>query len=425
MTTRSERLNRLVISSPCEEAWQVMNGDERARFCSRCQKHVYDLAALEAREIDALIEATQGRLCARITRDRSGRMVTREPDAPPFHVPVPARRVSPVVAAVVTAVVGLTGAAWAEAPAPPPAAAAPATPHDQAHPSGPGGAVLGGRTVDDHGFALPGTTILLRHSKEGWKFYAVTDAQGWFQFRDLPSGVYDVEAELEGFEFKTRAGLKLGPKGRQVTFTGTPSEIDILTVLTGETGMPYLPMDMVFQQSHVVVVATVGPSVTLREPKAGDVVRQVRTELWITSVLKGEPRGSKLLIDRHVIPGQPGDLQPGAVVLALLNPLGPGDGRPDSLVYLSADPIYALRSLPADPRLRPELGVDEAAWQAMSFIANETNNPMLRDLVTRSITQVEEARQQHAGSSLQARTAAIEKELRRRFVEVLSPNSED
>jgi Carboxypeptidase regulatory-like domain len=422
MTTRSERLNRLVIASPCQESWQTMSGGESTRFCSRCQKRVYDLAALEACEIDTLIEATQGRLCARITRDRSGRIVTREPDAYPFHLPdaAPVRRASPMVAAVVTAIVGMTGAGWAEPPVSPPIAAAPVSP-DAAHPSGPGRAALSGQVVDDQGSPLPGTTILLRHSKEGWKLNAVSDAQGRFQLRDIPSGVYDVEAELEGFDFGTVTGLALGPEGGQVTFTGTPSETISVTVGVIAVSVD-LPLDTVFQQSHVVVAAIVGPSVTLEELDAGE-VRHVRTELRITSVLKGKSHGGTLQIDHYVISGQPGNFSPGDVVLALLDPLD--DSGPDSRIYISADPVYALRPIPPYPRLSPELGVDEAAWQAMSYIANAMDNDELQDLVTRSITQLKEARRQLAGDekSLRARTAAIEKELRRRFMEMLNGGS--
>jgi hypothetical protein len=61
------------------------------------------------------------------------------------------RRASPVVAVVVvTAVLGLTGAGWAEAPVSAPVAAVVAAP-DLAYPAGPGGAVLDGRVVDDQG----------------------------------------------------------------------------------------------------------------------------------------------------------------------------------------------------------------------------------------------------------------------------------
>ena len=300
MTTRSERLDRLAIASPCPESWQAMSGGERTRFCLRCQKHVYDLATLEAREVEALIEATQGRLCARITRDRSGRMITREPDAPPFQRPADAsvRRTSPVVAAVITAIVGLTGAGWAEAPIPAPVAAVPAAP-DLAHPSGPGGAVLDGQVVDDQGFPLPGVTVVLRHSEEGWRFVAVTDAQGRFQFRDVPSGIYDVEAELEGFDFEAAAGLALGPEGRQITFTGVSSKNDIMTVTSGEMvsdrpvagrGVPAESRGGRRDRGALGDTARAGRR---RRAERRKRVRKVRTELRITSVLKGKPAAGR------------------------------------------------------------------------------------------------------------------------------------
>lgn len=427
MTAKNERLDRLATVSSCPESWQAMSGGERARFCAQCQKHVYDLAALEAREVEALIQATQGRFCARITRDRSGRIVTREPEIPQLHLQpmTSVRRASPVVAAVVTAVVGLTGAGWAEAPVPVPVAAVPAA-SDPAHPAGPGGAVLGGQVVDDQGFPLPGTTVLLRHPEEGWRFVTVTDAQGRFQLRDVPSGVYDLEVELEGFDFEAATRLALGPEGRQITFTGVASKTDTITVLTGETAMVVLPLDVVFRQSHVVVVATVGPSVTLQELGAGDMVRKVRTELRITSVLKGKPRGETIQIDHYVTLSPPKGFRPGDTVLALLDPLGPGDGRPASLVYISSDPVQAFHPLPADLRLRPELGIDEAGWRAMSYLADAMHDGALQNLVARAITQVEAARQQFAGSQdaagekrLRARIAAVEEDLRQRFVQAL------
>ncbi len=423
MTTRSERLNRLAVASPCPES---LKEDEGTRFCPRCQKHVYDLAAMEAREIEALIEATQGRFCARITRDRFGLLVTRELEAPPFRLPatLSSRRASPVVAAVVTAVVGLTGAGWAETPVSPPAAVAPAAP-DPAHPAGPGGAVLGGQVVDEKGFPLPGATVLLRHPEEGWKLIAITDVQGRFQLRDIPSGVYHVEAELEGFDFKAMPRLALGPEGRQITFPGTPSAYYV-TVTTGEVWMPVaLPLDTVVRESHVMVAGTVVSSVTLRE--LGPVVREVRTEIRITSVLKGKPRGETIQVDHYAIPGESESFLPGDIILALVDPLGP-HGRPDSLVYVSADPLKALQSLPADPRLPPELGTGEAGWRAMSYLARATNNDALQDLVTRALAKVETARRQidcsdqgEAGEKrLRAQIKVIEKDLRQRFVQVLS-----
>lgn len=420
MTTRSERLNRLTIATPCQESWQAMNGGEQTRFCLQCHKHVYDLATLEAREVEALIEATQGRLCARITRDRFGRMVTREPDPLPFQrlSTVSVRRTSPVVAAVVTAVVGLTGAGWAQEPVSPPVAAAPAAP-DLAHPSGPGGAVLEGQAVDVQGLPLPGVTIVLRHLAKGWRLVAVTDDQGGFQLRDLPSGTYDVDAELEGFEFGTLDGLVLGPEGGQISLTGVLLEDDGVAIV-GVLVMDPLPLDAAFQQSHVVVTATVGRSVTLEEPDAESVVRKVRTELRVTSVFKGKPHSKTLQIEHYVVPDQPETFRPGDVVLALLTPLEPGDGRPDPLVYVSTDPLQVLHPLPADPRLR-ELGIDEAGWRALSYIARGMDDNALQELVTLALKEVEKERRQLGSGEkrLRARTSALEADLRFRFMQVL------
>jgi hypothetical protein len=51
----------------------------------------------------------------------------------------------------------------------------------------------------------------------------------------------------------------------------------------------------------------------------------------------------------------------------------------------------------------------------MSYIASATHNGALQELVTRAIQQVEAAEKR-----LRARTAAVDEELRRRFVQVLS-----
>jgi hypothetical protein len=64
----------------------------------------------------------------------------------------------------------------------------------------------------------------------------------------------------------------------------------------------------------------------------------------------------------------------------------------------------------------------------MSYIASATHNGALQELVTRAIQQVEAARRQFAAGRrgkaaekrLRARTAAVDEELRRRFVQVLS-----
>jgi hypothetical protein len=51
---------------------------DQVHFCALCQKHVYNLLALSAAEAVALIERTEGELCARLYRRRDGTVLTAD-----------------------------------------------------------------------------------------------------------------------------------------------------------------------------------------------------------------------------------------------------------------------------------------------------------------------------------------------------------
>jgi hypothetical protein len=108
--TRRDRLDRLRIHTPCAASWDQMQGDDRERFCARCHKSVVDFSQLTPREIDARLQASRGNLCARLSRTAAGRLVTLA--APPESWATPLDRPSPAaaVAAVVTALLGSSGA---------------------------------------------------------------------------------------------------------------------------------------------------------------------------------------------------------------------------------------------------------------------------------------------------------------------------
>jgi hypothetical protein len=71
-------INGLEIASPCPASWNAMTGDDRARFCALCEKHVYNIAALTTPEVVALIARTEGNFCGRIYRRRDGTVLTAD-----------------------------------------------------------------------------------------------------------------------------------------------------------------------------------------------------------------------------------------------------------------------------------------------------------------------------------------------------------
>ena|SRR5690348_4994624 len=69
-------LNVIEIQQPCPADWEAMQGDDRARFCTHCQKNVYNLSAMTADDAQALICQSAGNLCARFARSETGEVLT-------------------------------------------------------------------------------------------------------------------------------------------------------------------------------------------------------------------------------------------------------------------------------------------------------------------------------------------------------------
>ncbi len=78
MNASPRQFKEIRIASPCSADWNVMTGDERARFCQQCQKHVYNLSALTQAQVQALIVANEGKFCARFYRRADGTMLTAD-----------------------------------------------------------------------------------------------------------------------------------------------------------------------------------------------------------------------------------------------------------------------------------------------------------------------------------------------------------
>lgn len=71
-------LNDIRIAEPCPAPWSEMKGDDRARFCESCERHVYNIAMLPAAEAVSLIERHEGSLCVRLYRRRDGTVLTAD-----------------------------------------------------------------------------------------------------------------------------------------------------------------------------------------------------------------------------------------------------------------------------------------------------------------------------------------------------------
>ena len=67
---------RLKVASPCSADWSSMEGDDTCRFCSLCQKNVYNLAGLSDAESRQLMEDHDGSVCVRFYQRSDGTVLT-------------------------------------------------------------------------------------------------------------------------------------------------------------------------------------------------------------------------------------------------------------------------------------------------------------------------------------------------------------
>ena len=66
-----------------------------------------------------------------------------------------------------------------------------------------------GTVSDSQGAAIPGATVTATNTGTGLQLTAVTDSDGNYTFRNLPPGVYDLGAALQGFRELKQTGLRV------------------------------------------------------------------------------------------------------------------------------------------------------------------------------------------------------------------------
>jgi len=352
MATRIEKLNRLRIASPCGESWDGMAGAAERRHCAKCDREVFDFARMTPRQIEARIEASGGRLCARLTRGANGLVTLPPPEPPPFWFE---RRASPVASALFTALLGFGSAATGAALETSPSLAMPTGPsgpleNARTSPNAEGGPAaskvsrIDGVVTDQEGRFLSQATVTIQEPDGGRKFVRLTDRDGRFRFENVAPGTVLIELELEGFSPITFPGISVSA-GRETSLEVQMEYQITESVTVGVLAFPYSePLRQVYGDSELVVIGVVDSTFQIGPENPAE----QETEIRVTSVLKGRFAGHSLFVatnrDDEEKPQKP--LAPGARVLAFLNADAPGpDGQ---ALYVPTDRLRGPQALSGD-----------------------------------------------------------------------------
>lgn len=231
---KEDFLDKVRIASPCNVSWESMSGSARARFCSQCELHVYDISQLSRKEAVALIASTQDRICARIYRRSDGTILTRDC---PIGLRAWRRRVSRIAGAALATVISLFSLAAAQKKRTPDPAWEMIGLHQIQRKQTP--AALGrlnGVILSSSRGGVAGAKVKLWNSATHAKLVMVSNASGDFAFRSLKKGVYKLEVITADFRPVVIEKLEVGREAIDIQIRFEP-----IGNLTGRLMLPVPP----------------------------------------------------------------------------------------------------------------------------------------------------------------------------------------
>jgi hypothetical protein len=214
MTSKFQDVDRIEIRRPCSFDWELMSGDDLTRFCSECNKQVYDFSRMTRNQIETLVAGASGRLCARFSRRPDGTIVTADSLTGSAVI----RRRAPVsIGAALAAVLSLCASAFAQSPAnpaatkrrPPYVLQRGAAREDEPRSKN---AQVHGTISDQFAAVIRQVQITVVNDTTKRAYTTMTDDEGTYRFTNLEAGSYSLTAESSGFVIfrKSQIGLKPG-----------------------------------------------------------------------------------------------------------------------------------------------------------------------------------------------------------------------
>lgn len=71
-------LEEVRVAAPCSARWDDMIGDAQVRFCTHCEKNVYNLSEMTRVEAEGLLREREGSLCVRLYQRADGTVLTAD-----------------------------------------------------------------------------------------------------------------------------------------------------------------------------------------------------------------------------------------------------------------------------------------------------------------------------------------------------------
>lgn len=238
--SKKSYLDSIKSPAPCSKDWDEMTGDELVRFCSGCEKSVYNLSAMPRREAKKFVARNSGKVCVRYVRLSNGKVQTA--DTRLYKI---TRQTSRLAAGVLGATLTLSAISQAQTTTPSKTEKEKTVKSQNKDYSKT--SQISFTVFDSNGTPIPNAEVKLINSKTKQEFIAITNQEGVAQFSLIPPALYEVKSSAEYFKTKTnpiKIKEKIEPNIRiilsvqGIEFVGdvvdTWSEIPLFTLIAQE-----------------------------------------------------------------------------------------------------------------------------------------------------------------------------------------------
>ena len=192
-------LDAVDVPVPCSRSWDEMTGGEKLRFCANCAKDIHNISAMTRKEARKLLSESKENLCIRIEKDADGKIKTLKRQLHQIT------RHAPIAASVLSA--SLTFSALTHAQQDRVIVGKPARNVSAAQKQT--RATISGTVTDPSGALVPGAAIRLINVKDNSARNALSNAEGFYEFKDVAAAVYRIEAEASGFKKFAAENIKI------------------------------------------------------------------------------------------------------------------------------------------------------------------------------------------------------------------------
>jgi hypothetical protein len=229
-------IDSIEVKTPCSEDWNEMKGNDKVRFCSHCSFEVNNVSALTRKQAMRLVRDSKGGICVRFVKNP----VTNKPVFAEKFYKITRR--AGLAAGVLGASLTLSTITYAQGGTGDNKTSEAQTEisvekQTKEEKTGNATAKISGTITDPNGAVVPGVSVRL--VKDGFQRTAVSTDEGFYEFTNIPVGVYEIVFEQTG-------GFKAAKGTQEIK-----EDADAVVNVSLEVGEQFVTMGVVATSSYV------------------------------------------------------------------------------------------------------------------------------------------------------------------------------